>query len=331
MKEISDEKMIKNRELKRQEKERRRVAKKRISELIKKGASLVSPEKAKGWKRYVKKLLKETKDIDPVESIDLAINIMEMLENEATIDDAKERYLFSDLDENTMESARDMVFSFSKQGPEFYDATAIPELETEEKKENYDSRKTDFQEKLASLIPEYIKRGSKFIYPERAAGWRVHVDNLRENPKMISIIEKELEIMERLENGEITAEEVKKDLRDQGFPTFSRVDIMKNVLVFSKQGPDFYEEMLNGELSEEQINQINKIRKENAEFEEARIRKEEEQDVLRGVEEKYEIQTQIATIDVQIEELNQRRRELEAAQQHIDTKNGLDEKIGKEV
>lgn len=326
MKEISDEKMIKSRELKRQEKERRKVAKKRISELIKKGTSLVSPEKAKGWKRHVKKLLNETKDIDPVESVDLAINIMEMLENEATIEEAKERYLFSDLDENTMESARDMIFSFYKQGPEFYDATAIPELETEEKKENYDSRKTDFKEKLASLIPEYIKRGSKFIYPERAAGWRVHVDNLRENPKMISLIEKELEIMERLENGEITAEEVKEDLRNQGFPAFSRVDIMKNVLVFSKQGPDFYEEMLNGELSEEQINQINRIRKENAEFEKARTRKEEEQDVLRGVEEKYEIQTQIATIDVQIEELNQRRKELEAAQQHIDTKDRLDEK-----
>lgn len=103
-------------------------AKAQIPEWISRGDSIIYPERAEEWKKCV-----EARASDLYHGLDLnaAIEIMEMLENGATLDEAKEVLDGQDHSGASYGMVRNIIFSFSKQGPEFFEYTAMGDISPE--------------------------------------------------------------------------------------------------------------------------------------------------------------------------------------------------------
>ena len=115
-------------------------AKAQIPSWLERGSNLIYPERAEEWKKCV-----EARASDLYHGLDLnaAIEIMEMLENGATLDEAKEVLDGQDHSGASYGMVRNIIFSFSKKGPEFWEHTAMGEISPqnraileEKKKEN---------------------------------------------------------------------------------------------------------------------------------------------------------------------------------------------------
>ena len=103
-------------------------AKAQIPSWLERGSNLIYPERAEEWKKCV-----EARASDLYHGLDLnaAIEIMEMLENGATLDEAKEVLDGQDHSGASYGMVRNIIFSFSKQGPEFFEYTAMGDISPE--------------------------------------------------------------------------------------------------------------------------------------------------------------------------------------------------------
>ena len=112
----------------REQREEEEKAQAKIPEWISRGDSIIYPERTEEWKKCV-----EARASDLYHGLDLnaAIEIMEMLENGATLDEAKEVLDGQDHSGASYGMVRNIIFSFSKQGPEFFEYTAMGDISPE--------------------------------------------------------------------------------------------------------------------------------------------------------------------------------------------------------
>lgn len=94
------------------------------------GQSLIYPERYDEWKKCVNT---RAMDLYHGSELDSALEIMQILETGSTIEEALKT--FDDQDHHEISSAlvRNIVFSFSSKGPEFWEATASEVISPEEK------------------------------------------------------------------------------------------------------------------------------------------------------------------------------------------------------
>ena len=137
----------------------------------------------------------------------------------------------------------------------------------EEAIKKWELERKERKEQAERKIPEWISEGEKSIYPERAEDWQYYVEtSARQGMYDGSDIDSTLEIMGMLESG-ASFEEVEKKLEEQGNSGHSYSIVTKNVLHFSKNGPDFYEAVvLKGKPDPESAMALEEIRKENEVF-----------------------------------------------------------------
>ena len=105
-------------------------AKESIPSWIERGQTLIFPERYEEWVQFVQTL---ATDLDYGMLLDPALEIMEILDKGASMEEAK-KMLDGQCHSGTSESiVRNMVFEFSSQGPEFLEATAYGEISPETK------------------------------------------------------------------------------------------------------------------------------------------------------------------------------------------------------
>ncbi len=271
----------KREEWRKEDKEAQERKKAKVQEQIpywlEKGSNLIYPERAEEWKQCV-----EARASDLYQGWDLnaAIEIMEMLENGATIDDAKEALDNQDHSGASYGMVRSIVFSFSKKGPEFYEATAVMGLSEEERKmieekkeENKKIEEGTFERKLTyeeeakiaeSRIQEWIEKGEAIIAPSKKEAWRKHVEAKARGLFNGMSLDEEIELMERLRNGESFESLTELIQNDENRVYMGAVF---GVLEFSEFGPDFteYFEKAIGEYDAKMALKIENVRKKNNE------------------------------------------------------------------
>ena len=136
----------------------------------------------------------------------------------------------------------------------------------EEWRENYRKEQEEAKAKAEAKIPDWIKRGEGFIYPERAEEWKKCVE-ARANDLYHGIdLDAAIEIMEKLESG-ATLDEAKELLDSQNHSGASYGMVRNIIFSFSKQGPEFWEHTAYGEISPENKMTIADKKRENAELE----------------------------------------------------------------
>ena len=137
----------------------------------------------------------------------------------------------------------------------------------EEARKKWELERKEKKEQAERKIPEWISDGEKNIFPERAEDWQYYVEtSARQGMYYGSDIVATLEIMGMLESG-APFEDVEKKLEEQGHSGHSYSIVTKNVLHFSKNGPDFYEAVvLKGKPDPESAMALEEIRKENEVF-----------------------------------------------------------------
>ena len=137
----------------------------------------------------------------------------------------------------------------------------------EEARKKWELERKEKKEQAERKIPEWISDGEKNIFPERAEDWQYYVEtSARQGMYYGSDIAATLEIMGMLEGG-ASFEDVEKKLEEQGHSGHSYSIVTKNVLHFSKNGPDFYEAVvLKGKPDPESAMALEEIRKENEVF-----------------------------------------------------------------
>lgn len=111
-------------------------------------------------------------------------------------------------------------------------------------------------------IPDWIKRGEGFIYPERAEEWKKIVESRAGNLYYGIDLDSALALMEKLESG-ATMEEVKEMFDEQGHSGTSAEMVRSVMFDFAKRGPEFYESTAWKELSDEDKKAIAYKKKEN--------------------------------------------------------------------
>ncbi len=133
-------------------------AQEQIPYWLEKGSDLIYPERAEEWKKCVEI---RAKDLYHGKDLDDAIEIMEMLEN-GSLDDAKEVLEGKGYSGSSSGMVRNIVLSFSKKGPEFYEHTA-------EGKISLDTRKIIDEKKNqnAELEELHKKDSTKKVSAER--------------------------------------------------------------------------------------------------------------------------------------------------------------------
>ena len=122
------------------------------------------------------------------------------------------------------------------------------------------------EKKAEEKIPEWIERGKKFIYPQQEEMWKYCVDVRAHDLYHGNDLENALDIMECLDNGG-TIEEANKILDDENHSGTSYGITLSIVLSFSKRGPEFYRAVRGENISERQMKELEKIEKENADYE----------------------------------------------------------------
>lgn len=98
----------------------------RMPELIEAGKAYIYPERQNAWEKCVERYLKEPDGGAAV--IDAALRIMKLLEDDASVQDAQAALLNENLSGGGMYAAREIIFSFSKRGPEFYKSSRAKEI-----------------------------------------------------------------------------------------------------------------------------------------------------------------------------------------------------------
>lgn len=128
------------------------------------------------------------------------------------------------------------------------------------------------KERIDEKKPEWIAKGEKLIYIQNVSNWKECVDNLANNKYGGNPIEIALEIMEALEAGEKLAVVAKMINSDN-----KKLNILVENIVFrySKKGPEFKEYMLGENITAEDMEEIEKVRKKNIEY------KKEEREIIR--------------------------------------------------
>lgn len=323
-------------------------AKAKIPTWIKKGETFIYPERMEEWTQCVEA---RASDLYHGMDLDAAIEIMEKLENGASLDEAKELLDSQDHSGTSYEMVRNIIFSFSKQGPEFWEHTAYGEISPEarqaikdKKRENESIKNGEYEPELSyeekkqiaeSRIPEWIERGSKFIYPEKLEKWRKHVESSARGIFVGLALDEEIELMQRLEDG-ATFEELTQTINDDETEVY--IGAVNAVLRFSRLGPEFteYFEKAIGEYNFYR-DKIEAQKKENAELDELHRgdstkevpteRRTEEQEITNLSEEKEQLTAEISDIEQQLEGLKAKEAELKKALEDKQSQlNDLEEK-----
>lgn len=136
----------------------------------------------------------------------------------------------------------------------------------EEWRENYRKQEEKDKAEAEAKIPEWIKKGEEFIYPERAEEWKKCVEARASDLYHGMDLDAAIEIMEKLESG-ATLDEAKELLDSQDHSGASYGMVRNIIFSFSKQGPEFWEHTAYGEISPESKIAIADKKKENAELE----------------------------------------------------------------
>lgn len=137
----------------------------------------------------------------------------------------------------------------------------IQEIELKKYREMYRKEKEEAELK----IPIWIKRGEKYIFPQRKNLWAKCVDIRAHDLYNGKELDNALDIMECLDNGG-TIEEANKILENENHSGSSYGITLSIVFTFSKRGPEFYKGV-EKHINEEQMKEIVKVEKENAIFE----------------------------------------------------------------
>lgn len=101
-----------------------------IPSLIERGQELIYPEKYNEWEKCVKKSIL---DLHHVEEISTVLDIMDVLDKGASMEEAKVILNSQGHDDISEYMVRNIVFLFSNRGPEFWEETTIGEMNIEEK------------------------------------------------------------------------------------------------------------------------------------------------------------------------------------------------------
>lgn len=116
-----------------------KIAKQNIPSWIKKGQALIFPERYAEWEKCVQV---NATDLYHGRVLDAALEIMTALENGATMEEAKQ--IFDKQEHSGMSTSivRNILFSFSSKGPEFWEATAYGKI-SEENKQLIEAKKQE--------------------------------------------------------------------------------------------------------------------------------------------------------------------------------------------
>ena len=119
------------------------------------------------------------------------------------------------------------------------------------------------QDRIDEKKPSFIKRGLELVYFERFSEWEECVDNFSNNKYGGNPIEIALEIMEALDRGERVA--VAAKMINSNNKKLNKL-VEDIVFRYSKKGPDFKEYMLGSNITAEDMEKIEKVRKTNKKF-----------------------------------------------------------------
>lgn len=133
-------------------------------------------------------------------------------------------------------------------------------------KQNAEKMEKENKAKAEAKIPEWIKRGQRFIYPERAEEWKKCVEGCARGLYYGYELDVALDLMEKIENA-ASNEEIQEIMHGQGHSGASEGMVRKILLHFSKKGPEIYESTAFTELSDEEKEVVGEKRKENKLFE----------------------------------------------------------------
>lgn len=127
--------------------------------------------------------------------------------------------------------------------------------------------KTKKIEEIKKQIPQWITEGDALIYKEKQEEWKEYIERFKgDNIVYAPIVGQALEIMKCLDSSKslIEAEQV---LEKQGHSGESLTAVVDIVFRFSKQGPDFYQDVLRyvqkQEINEETARKIQNQRADN--------------------------------------------------------------------
>lgn len=101
-----------------------------IPEWIEKGQALIYPERYEEWEKCVNA---RATDLYCGLELDAALEIMQAVENGTTIEEASEILNNQRHSGRSFSLTRNIIFSFSSKGPEFWEATASGEISPETK------------------------------------------------------------------------------------------------------------------------------------------------------------------------------------------------------
>lgn len=121
-------------------------AKENIPVWIKEGEALIFPERHKKWKECVKA---RAADIYHGQDLDMALDIMKALDDGASIEEAQDIFNHQIHSSVTDSFVRNMIFSFSSRGPEFWEATAYGKI-SPENRELLEAKKQENEELMNS-------------------------------------------------------------------------------------------------------------------------------------------------------------------------------------
>lgn len=131
---------------KKQEEIAKQRAKENIPSWIKKGQELIFPERYEEWEKCVQA---RANDLYHGLELDSALEIMQALENGASMEEASKILYNQGHSGMSASLVRNILFSFSSRGPEFWEATAYGEISPENKKILEDKKQENM--KLAQI------------------------------------------------------------------------------------------------------------------------------------------------------------------------------------
>lgn len=117
-------------EYEKKEKIAEQKAKDSIPSWIERGQALIFPERYKEWEQCVQA---HATDLYHGMDLDSALEIMEALDKGASMEEAKKMLDGQGHSDMSASMVRNMIFAFSSQGPEFWEATAYGKISPENK------------------------------------------------------------------------------------------------------------------------------------------------------------------------------------------------------
>lgn len=131
--------------------------------------------------------------------------------------------------------------------------------------ENYKKEEERAKKVAIEKIPSWIEQGKKYIYPQKLNEWERCV-NARANDLYHGYeLDSALEVMEALSKG-MSFEEANQIIENQGHSGMSHSIVMRILINFCKNGPEFYE-AIETDISEKNKQFINEQKKLNLRYE----------------------------------------------------------------